>query len=379
MFLNQDNTNYCMRKIVVLSGILFCLFILILAVGCAKDQKYVEPIAKTKIPTITKSVDKVSSKSTSVNKSTTVQFYNEDNQNFFCSEEKADVPYSCDKKCFIKIYNYNISKTDPLVSPYSLNPWTNLEHTRELIDNLAHKNISKPQRVKIVFYGQSITDSRNLWVINYLPNSLIEKYGDIFDFSIKSRGGWSSTYLYSVYYEDIEPADPDLVIIQDYNDYADGSYEALLFEGCNNKTKVDEWFSEISLSGNFSSIKRSDYEDNLGKPGIRQMVNSRGNNVEVLLLSNHYSIPNTKGSKSNDCMSFVVYPSWANEHKLGFVDLRVPWINYVMNKYSSISDSAASNLLIGGKHLSGEGQELYAKIVLKYFEIDFENSTEIKK
>ncbi|MGE5558483.1 MAG: sugar-binding protein [Bacillota bacterium] len=104
---------------------------------------------------------------------------------------------------------------------YGYAAWTNLEKTYARMQAAQQKRqngtFSDADRVRVCVYGQSLCDGNNAWATTYVPNALKSAYGDIWSFSIKGRGGWASFALVAVYPEDIGSADPDVVIIQDYN------------------------------------------------------------------------------------------------------------------------------------------------------------------
>ncbi|MGE5558484.1 MAG: hypothetical protein ACM3WV_07710 [Bacillota bacterium] len=102
------------------------------------------------------------------------------------------------------------------------------------------------------------------------------------------------------------------------------------------------------------------------------MTNGRGNKIEIMLLADHYSVTDSGGDNwSNQC-AFTFYPSWASAQKLGYNDLRTAWGSYITTFIGPLSTmSNRSQLLTDGVHLNDRGQKLWAKIVLRYFNVDY--------
>jgi DNA-binding beta-propeller fold protein YncE len=265
----------------------------------------------------------------------------------------------------------------------SFAPWQNLEHTKAAVDAASAKlkkgeKLADADRVRIVFYGQSLCVSDNLWVTQIVPQQLTAAYGDIFSFIYKARGGWCSGVLVAVYPQDIEPTDADLVIIHDYPYPETESYAALLFAGCKDKADLEKWGQRLTEDDQTKKNLTADkFLNNLGKPGIRNMVNRRGNRIEVLLLSDHCKDTTKNGPAYDgvaDQHSDVLYPTWAKENGLGYLDLRASWKEALMKKFGNLSMASRNYFLRDGEHLRPNGEHLWAHCVLAYFGIAYDYS-----
>ena len=271
--------------------------------------------------------------------------------------------------------------TAPLLTDHSLAPWQNLDHTKAALDAARAKlkkgeKLTDTDRVRIVIYGQSLCAKDNSWVQEIVPQQMKAAYGDIFTFTCKARGGWTSKVLVAVYPGDIEPTDPDLVIIHDYPSPDEKSYAALLFAGCKDKSVLERWGNSLTEDEKTKKkLSAETYLANLGKPGIRNMVNSRGNRVEVLLLSDH-CVDIARRSISYDIgadkRNAGTYPLWAKENALGYLDLRTLWKEAVIKKFGNLSSESRSYYLKDGEHLSPAGQRLWAHCVLAYFGVSYD-------
>jgi hypothetical protein len=198
------------------------------------------------------------------------------------------------------------SEIQDLSAGLSSSNWSHLGEIKELIDN-------ETQGIRIVFYGQSLINRNNRWATDYLPNALKNTFGDLFIVINKTRGGWASSALAAVTPEDIEPTDPDLVIIHDYP-RGNGSLEALLAVGFSENSPYTEWYDEYSFS---------------------------------------------------------TFPEWAAAYNLGYIYIRTPWGEYLKTSYGDTSERSRRMLLADNVHLNEKGQRLWAHIVLRYFGISF--------
>jgi len=259
-----------------------------------------------------------------------------------------------------------------------LEPWANLPLTKARVDRAQQRRrdgtFRDPEdRVRICFFGQSLMNTNNVWATDLLPRALEERYGDIFAFENRARGGWSSSVLVSCYDREIPAADPDLVIFHDFNN-GGGSLEAVLFDGCPDPAALQRWAdfgTKLAPTGTFNGfpLTRELYLDNLWAPGIRSMVNGRGANVEVLLINDHFT-GDTAGKGWSDRMAYWpgAYPLWTAFHGMGYVDMRTATAGYVEESFGPLTDLAAvRRLLIDEVHLNGEGQYVWGKAVARYF------------
>jgi hypothetical protein len=266
---------------------------------------------------------------------------------------------------------------------HSFAPWQNLEHTKAAIDAASAKlkrgePLAESDRVRIVIYGQSLCSKDNLWAREIVPQQLTAAYGDIFTFIYKARPGWCSGVLVAVYPQDIEPTDADLVIIHDYPYPELKSYADLLFAGCNDKDGLEKWGQRLSDSDKVDKKLSADsFLNNFGKPGIRNMINRRGNRIEVLLLSDHLKDVSKKNlGPAYDAQAYnhsdVIYPAWAKENGLGYLDLRASWKEALMKKFGNATTESRNYFLRDGEHLLPSGERLWAHCVLSYFGINYE-------
>ena len=74
---------------------------------------------------------------------------------------------------------------------YGLAPWENLDCTKALLQKAQQKlkdgTLTPDDRVRIVFYGQSLAAKDNAWASKIFPAEMVKKYGDIFTFK---QGQW---------------------------------------------------------------------------------------------------------------------------------------------------------------------------------------------
>ena len=264
---------------------------------------------------------------------------------------------------------------------HSFAPWQNLEHTKAAIDAAAAKlkrgeKLTDADRVRVVFYGQSLCVNDNIWVTQIVPQQMTAAYGDVFSFIYKARGGWTSGTLVAMYPQDIEPTDADLVIIHDYAYPETESYADLLFAGCHDKAALEKWGRRLTeLDKTKKHLTAETFMNNLGKPGIRNMVNQRGNRIEVLLLSDHCIDTAKKGPNHDtvaDQYADVLYPAWAKNNDMGYLDLRVSWKEALIQRFGNLSMTSRDYFLRDGEHLRNNGEHLWAHCVLAYFGIAYD-------
>jgi hypothetical protein len=276
---------------------------------------------------------------------------------------------------------------------YGLASWENLDCTKALLQKAQQKlkdgTLTPDDRVRIVFYGQSLAAKDNAWAAKIFPAEMIKKYGDIFTFDNKARGGWVAGWLLAIYLEDLKGTNPDLIIIHDYPSPKREYYAYLLFDGIKTKAQLDEWYNTIKpeTEANVKRFKltKENFDNKLGKPGLRNMTNSRGNRVEVLLLADHIrnatgkdgatgkDVKYDKFDKYGDENSFQLYPKWAKEQQLGYLDLRSLWKEVLIKEHgNTLSESRAPYLWKDGEHLAPAGQKLWAYCVLRYFDIVYD-------
>lgn len=200
-------------------------------------------------------------------------------------------------------------------------PGTGIERT---MSRLAASTAEKPETVRVLFYGQSIT-KQNWW--REVASDLRARYPSA-DLKIENRaiGGYSTQFLIRTMEADILPFHPDLIVFHDYGE--EGLYEEIV-----------RWIRSHTTA-------------------------------EILLQNDHVAWlpgePDTNGSRqknfdSQEKHSSEWMPSLARKYGLGLVDLRRRWHEHLQAK-----KLAASALLRDSVHLNEAGERLYAKLTMKY-------------
>jgi hypothetical protein len=193
-------------------------------------------------------------------------------------------------------------------------PGTNIQRTMRLLatSTPAHRN-----RIKILFYGQSIT-VQDWW--KEVEADLRRRFPNA-DLLCENRaiGGFAADRLKRVVIHDVFPSYPDLIILHDYGGEPD--YEELI------RTIRSNVASEI--------LVQSDHEVWTGKPDETRPRGEVWHDAHVRWLQN-----------------------LAKRYNLGFVDVRTPWQEYLRT-----NALPASALLVDGVHLNDKGCRLMASLI----------------
>ncbi|CAN5569909.1 hypothetical protein BH11ARM2_BH11ARM2_14120 [soil metagenome] len=192
-------------------------------------------------------------------------------------------------------------------------PGTNIQRTMGL---LATSTPARRNRVKILFYGQSIT--RQDWWKTVEAN-LRRRFPNA-DLTVENRaiGGFAADRLKRTALHDLPDFYPDLVVLHDYGGEPD--YEALI------------------------DVIRSTTA------------------AEILVQSDHEVWTGPEDQRPRGEIWHDAHVGWlrdlARRDRLGFVDVRTPWQTY-------LKDHAlpASSLLTDGVHLNAKGCDLMASLV----------------
>ncbi|MDX2153776.1 MAG: glycoside hydrolase family 2 TIM barrel-domain containing protein [Bryobacteraceae bacterium] len=184
-----------------------------------------------------------------------------------------------------------------------------IERTMRL---LASSTPHHRKRVRIVFYGQSITKQAWWWpVVDDLRRRF--PYADI-DARNLALGGYSTQFLIRTTPQDIYAAQPDLVIFHVYGD--DARYEQII-------------------------------------AGIRANTSA-----EILLQNDH---PTER--PGDDRRNFDFLPKLAAKYGGGFLDQHTPWREYLKE-----NNLAPKDLLRDAVHLNAHGEFLMAELAKRYFQ-----------
>ena len=179
--------------------------------------------------------------------------------------------------------------------------------------NLLHRSTpEKRNRVKILVYGQSISEQE--WWLEVKRN--VETLFPDADIIMENKaiGGFSTQYLFKTVEMDVSSFYPDLVLLHIY--------------------------------GN-----NSDYEK------VLKTIRSR-TAAEVAITTDHY----TGENKWSDTMSYYILPALAEKYKCDLINIRDPWKAYL--KDNKLDPSA---LLKDGIHLNDHGNFLMAELVKPLF------------
>ncbi len=203
------------------------------------------------------------------------------------------------------------------VLPASENLWipgTNIQRTMRL---LATSTPAKPNRVKILFYGQSIT--RQEWW-KQVEAGLRHRFPSaILTVENLAIGGFAADRLKRTVIHDVFPSYPDLIVFHDYG----------------------------------------------GEPDYEELVRSIRSNVasEILVQSDHVVWTGEPGEpQPNGEIWHDKHVGWlralAKQYRMGFVDVRTPWHEYLKKH-----DIPARDLLRDGVHLNDKGCALMGLLV----------------
>lgn len=193
-------------------------------------------------------------------------------------------------------------------------PGTNIQRTMRL---LATSTPTHHNRVKILFYGQSIT-VQDWW--KEVEADLRRRFPNA-DLVCENRaiGGFAADRLKRVVIHDVFPSYPDLIILHDYGGEPD--YEELI------RTIRSNVASEV--------LVQSDHEIWTGKPGEERPRGEVWHDAHVGWLQD-----------------------LAKKYDMGFVDVRTPW-----QEYLRANNLPASALLVDGVHLNAKGCNLMASLI----------------
>lgn len=193
-------------------------------------------------------------------------------------------------------------------------PGTNIQRTMRL---LATSTPAKPNRVKILFYGQSIT-RQDWW--KAVEADLRRRYPSA-RLTVENRaiGGFAADRLKRTVVHDVFPSYPDLIVLHDYGGEPD--YEELI------RTIRANVASEV--------LVQSDHVVWTGAPGELQPRGEVWHDAHVGWLR-----------------------SLAERYRMGFVDVRTPW-----HEYLAKNALPASALLVDGVHLNAKGCDLMASLI----------------
>jgi len=180
---------------------------------------------------------------------------------------------------------------------------------------LRSSTAQKPNRLKVLFYGQSIT--RQPWweeVIKWFETT----YPTVkFEFSMQAAGGKAANMMRRASEQDVIPMQPDLIIYQNYGGYED--IDAI----------IRDWRTRTT--------------------------------AEIMLqtwhLGNENDFPN-----GNDRMSYLYMPNVCERYGCYLLDVRTAWRDYV--KAKNLANGALTS---DGVHLNDEGIALMAKLVIDAF------------
>jgi hypothetical protein len=186
------------------------------------------------------------------------------------------------------------------------------QYTARTMSLLQKSNAKEKNTVKILVYGQSISE-QEWWlevrraVISRFPyaNVIMEN---------RAIGGFAAQLLYKTVEMDVSSFYPDLVLLHDYGD--NRYYDTILYT-----------------------------------------IRSR-TAAEIAIMTDHY----TGENRWSDTMSYHILPTLAEKYKCDIIDIRDPWKVYL--KDNNLQPSA---LLKDGVHLNGYGNFLMAELVKPLF------------
>jgi hypothetical protein len=179
---------------------------------------------------------------------------------------------------------------------------------------LTSSNKSHPHTVRILVYGQSISE-QNWWkdVKKFVENKFPLAH---IIFINKAIGGFSSDRLKIMVENDVVSFYPDLILFHDYGNEAD--YEKII-----------------------------------------QVIRGR-TTAEIAVQTDHMAVQNQEW---HDRHNEVWLPQIVKKYGLALIDVRHAWKTYLQENKLNLKD-----LLIDGVHLNEHGNYLMAGIIKKYFE-----------
>jgi len=185
---------------------------------------------------------------------------------------------------------------------------------------MATSTPQKKHKVKVLFYGQSIT--RGGWTP--MTESYLRATFPNADLEVRQEaiGAFGAKELFSTVENDVITWYPDLVIYHNYGGYPD----------------IDSLIQEIR----------------------------RRTTAEVMHQTQHVTTQDAGTQSSYDRESYIYFPDIAKRLGIHTIDIRTPWKAYMQQKGKSAQDLTMPN---DGLHLNGEGNMLYAQITnadLKY-------------
>ena len=186
------------------------------------------------------------------------------------------------------------------------------QYTSRTMSLLSQSTGKKKNTVKILVYGQSISEQK-LWlevkrdVISSFPNAnvIVEN---------KAIGGFAAQLLYKTVEMDISSFYPDLVLLHDYGD--NRYYDTVLYT-----------------------------------------IRSR-TATEIAIMTDHY----TGENKWSDTMSYHILPALAEKYKCDIINIRDPWKQFLKE-----NNLEPSKLLKDSIHLNGYGNFLMSELVKPLF------------
>ena len=192
------------------------------------------------------------------------------------------------------------------------------------MSRLASSTAARPETVRVLFYGQSIT-KQNWW--RSVADDLRARFPSA-DLRIENRaiGGYSTQYLIRTMEADILPFHPDLIIFHDYG--PEDLYE-----------KIIRWIRSNTTA---EILLQNDHV--VWLPGEEDANGSR-----------------RKGFDAQERHSFEWLPELARKYGLGLVDLRRGWHDHLAKNQLN-----SKELLSDAVHLNRKGEALYASLTQAY-------------
>ncbi len=186
------------------------------------------------------------------------------------------------------------------------------KYTSRTINLLAKSSPENPNTVRILVYGQSISEQQ--WWLN-VKKHVKEKYpfADII-MDNKAIGGFAAQLLYKTVEMDVSSFYPDLVLLHIYGD--NRYYDSVLYT-----------------------------------------IRSR-TAAEVAIMTDHF----TGEHKWSDTMSYHILPALAEKYKCDIINIRDAW-----KEYLSLNNLKPSSLLRDGVHLNNYGNLVMAELVKPLF------------
>lgn len=189
----------------------------------------------------------------------------------------------------------------------------NIQRTINLLEN---STLSQKNTVKILVYGQSISeqewsDSIKLFLTNKYPNANIIMIN-------RAIGAFASQLLKKPMWFDINPFQPDLVIFHVYG-------------------------SSIDLDSVIYNIRKN-------------------TNAEVLFQNAHVTFNDSLPNSWENTYGYNRIPLIAQKYGCEFADVRTNWYNYL-----KVNKIRANSLTKDGTHLNTHGNYLMANILKAYF------------